>query len=58
MTVYLPVVPSRCTRASFTVVMSFSDELAVHSCPLLCLQRQVAKLSRRLFYCWSLLRNN
>ena len=37
---------------------SFSDELAVHSCSFLCLQRQVVKLANRLFYVWSLLRNN
>jgi len=35
-----------------------SDEIAVRSCPLLCLQEQVANLARRLFYCWSLLHNN
>jgi len=35
-----------------------SNELAVHSCPPLCLQRWVAKVASRLFYCWSLLRNN
>ena len=37
---------------------SSSDELAVPSCPLLCLQGQVAKLASGLFYCWSLLCNN
>jgi len=58
MTVYLPVLHSHCTRAVFTVLMSCSDELAIHSCLLLCLQRQVTKLASRLFYCWSLLRNN
>ena len=31
---------------------------AVHSYPLLCLQRWVAKVANKLFYCWSLLRNN
>jgi len=55
-TVYLPV--WHCTRARFTVLMSYSDEIAVRSCPLLCLQMQVAKLASRLLYCWSLLRNN
>jgi len=35
-----------------------SDEIAVHSCPLLCLQRRVAKVASGLFYCWSLLRRN
>jgi len=35
-----------------------SDELADHSCPLLCLQRQVVKLASGLLYCRSLLRNN
>jgi len=34
-------------------------ELAIHSCPFLCLQRQVAKFASGLFYCiWSLLCNN
>ena len=55
-TVYLPV--WHCTRARFTVLVSYSDEIAVRSCPLLCLQMQVAKLASRLLYCWSLLRNN
>jgi len=55
MTVYLPVWHSDYTRARFTVLVSFSDELAVHLRPLFCLQRQVAKLARGLFYCWSLL---
>jgi len=58
MTVYLPVLPSHCTRARFTVAMSCSDDLAVHSRPFLCMQRQVVTLTTRLFYCWSLLRNN
>jgi len=35
-----------------------THELAFHSCPLLCLQRHVAKLASSLFYCWALLRNN
>jgi len=38
MTVHLPVWHSHCTRARFTVLVSCSAELAVHSCPLLCLQ--------------------
>jgi len=38
--------------------MSCSDGLAVHSCPLLCLQSRVAKVASGLFYCWSLSRNN
>jgi len=38
--------------------VSCSDEVAVHSCPILCLQRQVAKVASGLFYCWGLLRNN
>jgi len=58
MTVFLPVWNSHCTRFSFTVIVSCSDELAVHSWPLLCLQRWVAKVASGLFYCWSLLRNN
>jgi len=39
-------------------LVSGSDELAVDSCPLLCLQRWVAKVASGLFYCWSLLSNN
>jgi len=38
--------------------VSCSDELAVHTCPLLCLQKRVAKVAIGLFYCWSSLRNN
>ena len=59
LTVYwlVPVWHSHCTRATFTVLVSCSDELAVHSCSLFFLQRQVAKLASGLFYCWSLLRN-
>jgi len=58
MTVFLPVWNSHCTRVSFTVMVSCSDQLAVHSRPLLCLQRRVAKVASWFFYCWSLLRNN
>jgi len=35
---YLPVRHSHGTRVTFTVLVSCSAELAVHSCPLLCLQ--------------------
>jgi len=35
-----------------------SGELAVHSCPLFCLQRQVTKLASGLFYQWSILCSN
>jgi len=45
-------------QTSGSQLMSCSDELAVHSCPLLCLQRPVAKVASGLFYCWSLSRNN
>jgi len=38
MAVYLPVRHPHCTRARFTILVSCSDELAVHSCPLLSLQ--------------------
>jgi len=58
MTIYVPVCHSHCTRARFTVLVSCSGEQAVHSCPLLCLQGQVAKLTSGLFYRWSLLRNS
>jgi len=40
----------------FTVTVSCRDELAVHSCPLLCLQRRA--IGSGLFYVRSLLRNN
>ena len=49
---------SHCTRVRFTVTVWCSNELAIHSCPLLCLQRRVAKVASGFFYCWSLLRNN
>jgi len=58
MTVFLPVWNSHCTRVRFTVIVSCSDELAIHSCPLLCLQRWVAKVASGFFYCWFFLRNN
>jgi len=45
-------------KPALTVLVSCSDEIAVHSCPLICLQRQVAKLAGGLFRCWSFLRNN
>jgi len=35
---------SHCARTGFTVVVSCNFELADHSCPLHCLQREVAKL--------------
>jgi len=44
MTVYLPVWHSHCTSVRFTVLVSCSDEFAVHSCSLFCLERQVRKL--------------
>jgi len=37
-TVYCPVRHSHCARARFNVLVSCSAELAVHLCPLLCLQ--------------------
>ena len=55
---FLPVWNSHCTRVGFTVMVSYSDQLAVHSCPLFCLQRRVAKVASGFFYCWSLLRDN
>jgi len=54
MPLYLPVWNSHCTTARFTVLVSCSSELAVHSCPRLC----VTKLRSEFFWCWSLLRNN
>jgi len=44
MRVLLPLLNSHCTRVRFTVIVSCSDELAVHSCLLLCLQRGLRKL--------------
>jgi len=58
LTVYAPVRHSHCSRATFTMLVSCSDELAVHSCPLFFLPRKVTKLAIRLFYRWSSLRNN
>jgi len=55
---FLRVWNSHCTRVRFIVVTSCSDELVVHSCPLLCLQRRDAKVASGLLYCWSLLCNN
>jgi len=55
---FLPIWNSHCARVRFTVAVLCSDELAVHSCLLLCLQRWVANVVSGLFYCWSLLRNN
>jgi len=52
--VYLPIWHSYCTKARFTILASCSDEIAVHSCPLFFLQRQVAKLARGLYYIISL----
>jgi len=49
--VFLPAWNSHCVRVGFTVIVSCSDELAVRSCPLLCLQSRVAKVTSRLFYC-------
>jgi len=46
MTVFLPVWNSHCTRVRFTVTVSCSDGLAVHSCLFLCLQRWVVKVAR------------
>jgi len=57
MAVYLPLWHSHRVRGKFTVLVSVVN-LEVHSCPLLCLQRQVAKLSSGLFYCRSLLCDN
>jgi len=56
MIVYLPVCHSHCTRSRFTVPVSCSEELEFHSCPPLCLQRQVPKLAIGMFRCWVLLR--
>jgi len=57
-TVFLSVWDLHCTRVRLTVIVSCSDELAVHSCLFLCLQSWLGKVASGLFYCWSLLRNN
>ena len=44
--------------SSSPVLALCSDDFAVHSRPLLCLQRQVVKLASRWFCCWNFLRNN
>ena len=49
---------SHCTRVRFTVTVSCSDGLEVHSCLVLYLQRRVVKVASGLFCFWSLLRNN
>ena len=58
MPVYFPVWHLHCTRARLTVLVSWNGEIAFHSRPLLCLQRQVTKLASGLFDCWPLLGNN
>ena len=58
MTVFFPVWNSHCTRVRFTITVSCSDGLAIHSCLFLCLQRRVVKVASGLFCSWSLLRNN
>ena len=58
MPVYLPVWNSHCTWFRLTIIVSCCDELAVHTCPLLCLQRQVTKVTSGWFYCWSSLHKN
>jgi len=45
LTFHLPSWHRHCTRTRFTVVVSCNDEIAVRSCPRLCLQRQVAELA-------------
>jgi len=44
-TVHLPIWHLQWTRARFTDLVWCSDEFAVHSCPLLCLQKQITKLA-------------
>jgi len=44
MSVYLPVWNSSCTKASFTVLVSCNDEIAVHSCPLLACPHKLRNL--------------
>jgi len=43
-----PIWPAHCTRARFTLVLSWIDELVVHSCLLPDLQMHAAKLASGL----------
>ena len=52
MSIYLPIWHSHCTR--FRFIHFTVSELAVRSCPLLC----VTKRASGFICCWSLLRNN
>jgi len=46
-------------KAKFTVLVSCRNELlTVHPCPLICLQRQIAKLGNGVVCFWPLMRNN
>ena len=58
MTVYLPVWHWHCTKSRFTVLVSCNDEIAVHSCPLLCEQRVILGNVGTDCSIWFLLRNN
>jgi len=58
MTVYMPVGHWHYTRARFTVLVSSNDEIAVHSCPLLCLRRGRLRNLGADCSIWSELRNN
>ena len=51
MPLYFPVRHSHCTKAKFTVLVSCSGELAVHSFAW-------SNLRANFFWCWCLLRNN
>jgi len=51
MPLYFPVRHSHCTTAKFTVLVSCSGELAVHSFAW-------SNLRANFFWCWCLLRNN
>jgi len=52
MPVYLPVWHSHCLRTRFTFLVSCSSELAVHSCPLLCVAKFGSNFSGvGLYFC-------
>ena len=59
MTVYFPGWHSHCTRTRFRLLLwRCGNEVAVHICPLIFLQRQVAKFASVPFYRFSLRNSN
>jgi len=52
--VYFQVLHSHSKYAKLSLLVAGSDELAVHSCQLLCLEKQVRKVASRLACCHGL----